>query len=335
MWKTIGHETVVRYFQRALARGEIGHAYLFVGLEGVGKATLATDMAAALLCPLQLADPCGECSACLAVARWQHPDLHIIHIEEGRKSIRTQQIAELQHTVALRPLRSPLRVSLIFDAQVLQPEAAQRLLKTLEEPPEHNVLILTATDAHALPATLVSRCQVWRLSPLPQALIERTLVQHGIPQPQAASLAAASRGRLGWALRAAQAEGVLSQYERALDELVMILEMDALQRINRIDRLLEQNTDVPTLLELWGEWWRALLLVRAGLPSGLATSRTTALMDFAAVLPYASIAQALRATWEAQDWVRANVSSRLALETLVLQLPVLPATQAAVGARSS
>ena len=168
-----------QFLQRAIAQRSLGHAILLAGPQSIGKRTLALDLTAALLCNAQPGDPCWECIQCKGVLRQQHPDLHLVELEEGRKSIRMEQVAALQRAVALRPYQAAQRVSLIFDAHLLQPEASQRLLKTLEEPPPHNTLVLTATSTHLLPQTLLSRCQVWRLTALPQRLVQSTLEQRG------------------------------------------------------------------------------------------------------------------------------------------------------------
>ena len=321
MWQTIGHERVRRFFQRAIAQDALGHAILLVGPESVGKRTLALDLAAALLCGEQSGAPCWECPACKGVLRQQHADFHLVELEEGRKSIRMEQIGALQRAVALRPYQAAQRVSLILAAHLLQPEASQRLLKTLEEPPPHNTLILTAVSAHLLPQTLLSRCQVWRLAALPRRVVQAALEERGTPQPDAAFLAAASLGRLGWAFHASANPEIHAQEESLVRALVETLQADRAARSAFVDQLLDAGTELDRLFDLWSEWWRSLLLRQADVPQEAVEGGQA--FGHPADVGFApqEIVTAIKRIDETRDWIRANVNPRLALETLVLHLP--------------
>lgn len=320
MWRTVGHERVLRFLQRAIAHGSLGHAILFAGPPSVGKRTLALDLTAALLCDVQSGVPCWECSQCKGISRQQHPDFHVIGLDEGRKSIRMEQVAALQQAVALRPYQATQRVSLILDAHLLQPEAGQRLLKTLEEPPPQNTLVLTAQSTHLLPQTLLSRCQVWRLSALPSRVVQSVLVERGVSQQEAAFLAAASLGRLGWAIDASEQPELREQEETIVRALVDTLQADRAARGALVDQLLDEVTDLERLFELWSEWWRSLLLRAMDMPDksddGLALGN---LADMN-ITP-GEVVGIIKRIDEAREWVRANVNARLALESLVLHLP--------------
>lgn len=321
MWQTIGHERAQRFLQRAIARQSLGHATLLAGPQSVGKTTLALDVTAALLCSERSEGACWQCTHCKGVQRRLHSDLHLVELEEGRKTIRVEQIAALQRAVALRPYQAAQRVAIIRDAHLLQPEASQRLLKTLEEPPPYNTLILTATATHLLPATLVSRCQVMRLSALPQSLIRSTLIERGAPEQDAAFLAAASLGRLGWAISASQQPELREQEEAIVAVLIEILRSDRAARTALVDSLLNETSDLERLFELWNEWWRSLLLFQAGAADD-DKGISQALGDSAGMASSPSeIVRVIKRIDETREWVRANVNPRLALETLVLHLP--------------
>ncbi len=338
MWRTIGHERVRRFLQRAIAREALGHAILLAGPAAVGKTTLALDLAAGLLCGQGGGDPCWQCRECKGVLRRQHPDFHLVQLEEGRKSIRMEQIAALQQAVALRPYEAGQRVSLMLEAHLLQPEASQRLLKTLEEPPPHNTLVLTAESTHLLPPTLLSRCQVWRLTALPRRVVQAALEERGTPRQDAAFLAAASLGRMGWALDAAANPELRGQEESLVRALVESLRADRAARTAVVDQLLDEADDLDRLFDLWIEWWRSSLLGHTGVPQprvedGLTDEGRNIEEDgeFAetgqefggAGLRFSlhEIVTAIKRIHEARDWIRANVNARLALETLVLHLP--------------
>ncbi len=321
MWHTIGHDRVQRFLQRAIAQRSLGHAVLFAGPESVGKQTLAFDLTAALLCSRQPNDPCWECRDCKGILRQQHPDFHLVQLEEGRRTIRMDQVAALQRAVSLRPYQAPQRVSLILDAHLLQPEASQRLLKTLEEPPAHNTLVLTAVSLHLLPQTLLSRCQVWRLTALPRRRIQTVLEQRGVPQERAAFLAAASLGRLGWAIAASARPELREQEEAMVQALLRTLRADRAARTALVDEMLDEISDVDRLFDLWSEWWRSYLLHQVGVQDGFDGDGSAFGSEVGFEIPIQDVATAIKRIDEAREWIRANVNARLALETLVLHLP--------------
>lgn len=321
MWRTVGHERVLRYLQRALSQQSLGHAALFAGPSSIGKRTLAFDLAAALLCGDQAQAPCWECSQCKGILREQHPDFHLVALEEGRKTIRMEQVAALQRAAALKPYQAAQRVSLILDAHLLQPEAAQRLLKTLEEPPAHNTLILTAISTHLLPQTLLSRCQVWRLTALPHRVVQTALTERGVPLQEAAFLAAASLGRLGWAIEASEHPELREQEESMVAALVNALNADRAARAALVDQLLDEAPDLDRLFDLWCEWWRSLLVRQVRGPMDAGNDDHAFGTNANLNISPQEVVSVIKRIDEAREWVRANVNARLALESLVLHLP--------------
>lgn len=321
MWRTVGHQRVLRFLRRAINQQALGHAILFAGPESIGKRTLALDLTAALLCDTTGHDPCWECAQCKGVARLQHPDLHLVELEEGRKSIRMEQVAALQQAVSLRPYQATQRVSVILDAHLLQPEAGQRLLKTLEEPPALNTLILTATSTHLIPQTLLSRCQVWRLTALPRHLVQSELERRGVPQHDAAFLAAASLGRMGWAIDASIHPDLREQEEALVRLLIQTLQADRVARMELVDVLLDNAAELDRLFDLWSEWWRSFLLAQAGVPGGEDDNKHALVKDVELSISPEEAVGVIKRIDETREWVRANVNVRLALETLALHLP--------------
>ncbi len=192
-WQGIeGHDEVVQRFRTMLARGRLAHTFLFVGPPGIGKRTFATRLAAALLCPAREAealDPCGVCPSCLQVAAGTHPDLlqvakpadkSFIPLELfiGPKEKRMQQ--GLCHDISLKPFMGGRRVAIIDDADYLNEEGANSLLKTLEEPPARSVLILIGTSTDRQLPTIRSRSQTVRFKPLSVPLVTELLVSRGL-----------------------------------------------------------------------------------------------------------------------------------------------------------
>ncbi|MHB8810203.1 MAG: DNA polymerase III subunit delta' [Desulfobulbaceae bacterium] len=194
----IGQPKAVNMLQRALTGGQLAHAYLLTGPDGVGKATAARAVAATLLCREETsAAPCGRCPGCLKFASANHPDF--LHIRPEGAVIKIDQVRELKKALAFPPLEARLRVTLLEEVHTMRREAANSLLKVLEEPPPDNLLLLTADEAEPLLPTILSRCQVIPFSPLPlAATIEILLRMHpGLDQESAATLAELAAGSPG------------------------------------------------------------------------------------------------------------------------------------------
>ncbi|HEY4307845.1 MAG TPA: DNA polymerase III subunit [Pirellulales bacterium] len=192
-----GHDDVVGKFRAMLARGRLAHTFLFVGPAGVGKRSFALRLAATLLCPnrpVEMLDPCGQCGSCLQVAAGTHPDLlevrkpadkSFIPLELfiGPKEKRMQQ--GLCHDISLKPYMGGRRVAIIDDADHLNEEGANSLLKTLEEPPARSVLILIGTSLDRQLPTIRSRAQTMRFRPLPVEVVAQQLIARGIANDEA------------------------------------------------------------------------------------------------------------------------------------------------------
>jgi DNA polymerase-3 subunit delta' len=228
-WQGIeGHDAIVERFRRSLAAGRLPSTFLFVGPAGVGKRTFAMKLAQALLCernPPEALDPCGECPDCKQVSAGSHPDLDYVEKEPERNELRIRLFVGdgekrmqegLVVRIALKPARGRRKVAIIDDADLLNEESANCLLKTLEEPPPGSVLILVGTSEHRQLPTIRSRCQIVRFQPLAEPIVARLLVEKGIvtDQFEAERLAALSGG--GLAQAAALADPDLMEFRRQL-----------------------------------------------------------------------------------------------------------------------
>ncbi|HED39870.1 MAG TPA: DNA polymerase III subunit delta' [Chromatiales bacterium] len=143
-----------------IMRGSLPHALLLSGRRGIGKHHFAVQLAELLLCSENQAEPCGRCKGCRLIAAGTHPDLKQIEPPEDKQIIGVDQIRELTHYLSLTALCGGYRVVLIDPADCMNANAANSLLKTLEEPPANTSLLLISDRPSALPATIRSRCQV-------------------------------------------------------------------------------------------------------------------------------------------------------------------------------
>jgi DNA polymerase-3 subunit delta' len=241
----LGQTKALTLLSRALASGRLAHAYLFAGPDGVGKTTVARDLAAMLLCrqPEQ-GGPCGRCSGCMQYRSGNHPDF--MRIRPDGAAIKIDQIRDLKKALNFAPFESGLRVVLLEDVQTMRREAGNSLLKALEEPPPGNLLILTGTGTGMILDTIVSRCQVSPFASLPLGLAARIIRQHRPELDTAGSevLAALADGCPGQAL-ALEADGILVLYRRIVAELTSLPEKAAV----RTERALALAVDLAEAKE--------------------------------------------------------------------------------------
>jgi len=320
MWQVVGHDWVVELLKRSLENGRVSHAYLLTGPAQIGKTTLALNFAQALNC-LSEDRPCGECLSCRKIARHIHPDVRIIEGKDG--TIGIDQIRAMQREVALSPYEGRWRIYIIREMERATTEAANCLLKTLEEPPSQVILLLTARDADALPPTIVSRCQVLNLRPLPTGLIQETLQQRWkVDEEKARLLARLSGGRIGWAIEANQDEVILKMREERLHEMLALMGKGQVGRLDYAYQLSRQADTVPEVLDLWLGWWRDLLLVKGGCPEAVTNiDQQAALQEMAKKYSLRQVQGFIKALQDTARQLEQHVNPRLALEVLMLSLP--------------
>jgi DNA polymerase III subunit delta' len=198
-----GQPAAKRLFRHALANDSLSHAYLLAGPEGLGKLEFALEVAVAVVSPC---GGCGECLECERARRGAHPDLRLIQREGER--IRLAQIEPLVAELALKPFSGERRVWILTDVEQLMPEAANKLLKSIEEPPAHVYFLLVTDGQERVLPTVVSRCQIVEFRPLADAEIEAYLRErHGLEGDEARALARLARGSVERAERDAADAG--------------------------------------------------------------------------------------------------------------------------------
>jgi DNA polymerase-3 subunit delta' len=248
MWQVIGQERSVELFQRGLVSGKLAHAYLFVGPEHVGKMTLALNLAQALNCEAA-APPCQECPACQRIKERRHADVQTIGLvkkeDEGEaKLIGIEQIRDMLHAANLPPFEGRHKVFIIANAELLSLDAANLLLKTLEEPVDNVTFILLTVNDKLLPPTVISRCQRLELAPLPLAVEAAALEARLHIEPERARLLAGlSHGCPEWALAAVNDDSLLHRRDEELDKIITVTGAGYEERFAYVARLAARFSD--------------------------------------------------------------------------------------------
>ncbi len=245
-----GHRLQLQALAQLIAGGRVGHAYLFEGTEAVGKRTIAWSVLARLACwSDQPGDACGHCRSCLALQRGDHPDLALL--ERDGAFIKIDQVRSATARLKYEPVVGKIKGLLVDGAETLKEEAANALLKTLEEPPPSTVFFLVSSQPQLLLPTIRSRCQVLRFGELAAADLA-LLLEHEGQDPDSAHAAAAL------------AEGSLAA-ARALCDPDKLRVIDAIAQF-----AFELGTQTPAQAGAWTERLAGLL---SGDEAGEATSR--------------------------------------------------------------
>ncbi len=311
-WKIIGNEPAQRALAGALETNRLAHAYLFSGPSRVGRRAVAIAVAKTSNCLAQARrayDFCGHCRSCRLIPG-AHPDVTLVGPGESSR-IGIDVAREIRNLASLRPGTSRRRFIIIDDAHRMTSEAANALLKTLEEPSAYTTLVLIAPSASSLPETVSSRCQEIRFSTVPAGQIGEGLIEAGCDPARAEELARLSYGRPGWALAALSEPSLVEARREVLETWKGLAAPGLLERFVAAAELANRYraTGKWTLmddLDIFTQWWKEALT------TSLAEGDSKHLHSYH---------KALKALQTLQRRLQFNVNIRLALEATALELP--------------
>jgi DNA polymerase-3 subunit delta' len=326
-WPVYGHEWAANYLHKALLNQRLRQAYLMVGIPSIGKMQFARALAMALNCTHEdpIRRPCGECRSCRLVNSGNHPDMIYSELDASTGSLKIEVLRDVMKRLALRPYESRYRIAIIPDFDHAKGQAQDAILKTLEEPPDHAVILLLATSTEPILPTILSRCQKVYLRPVPLDTLQDILVSsYGAAPDQAQLLARLSGGRIGWAIDALRGEDILAKRDTALDLLEQILKSNRAVRFDLANNLSKDRAALLTLLELWQTYWRDILLNLENAPVKPCNSDRIDQIERMRMMMSADEAlNAMKATQSLMRQLDTNVNVRLALEVLMLEYPGL------------
>ncbi len=258
----LNQKKAINILKKELKTAEISHAYLFLGEEGVGKKTVALEFAKSLNCKQEEADNCDDCINCRKITHGNHPDVKIVEIEEDSSELKIDQIREIQKEIAYKPYESERKLYIIDEADKMTVQAANSLLKTLEEPPSYATIILLAEEISSLLPTIISRCENVKLSNIPAEIIEKHLKEKGIEEKKAQISSIFSRGSPGRAFDFVNDEHTIENRKKLLDFLTSLPETSTVDIFNRIEEINEiVQSDFP-FFNLISGWYRDIILCK-------------------------------------------------------------------------
>ncbi len=338
-WGISGHEWAVEMLQEQIRRDSVRHAYLFCGPAGVGRRTLGIRFAQALDCPNPVApgEPCGKCKTCQQIERMQYADLAVIQAEKVGGTLKVEQVRALRQTLSLKPYQGKFRVALFLRFEEANQNAANALLKTLEEAPAHVIIILTAESPEQLLPTISSRCEVLRLRPLSIENVEGLLKEYGADEAKAMLLAHISAGRPGYALHLLTDKAALEFREEKLQDLIKLLKASRVERFAYAENLTRRKRDKKAdedvdrkdagdefrqALQLWLSFWRDVLICRSHASIPLVNLDLQEQVEaLAGRLSLEQVRKLVGDAEQAIDRLDRNVNARLLAEVLLLDWP--------------
>lgn len=314
-----GQDRVIDALQRSIAANRVAHAYLFEGPDGCGRRTTALALIQALFCKEPVnGDACGSCSSCRKLASGNHPDLHLLSPLLDKRDISIEQIRELQQQLSLRPFEAKRKACLIEPAERMNEKSANALLKTLEEPPGHAIIILLSTQADLLLSTIRSRCQHLRFSPLDDSSVIELLVQQGMTSSKALELAPLAEGSMERAVALEEESDAMRR-----QELLVLLSKVSSKHIATVfdaaESVASGREETLLTFNLLISLLRDLLLIcscgQGGIANRFLNSELTA--EASRFTP-AGCMEALEHALEIRRAVQGNANSKLALERFLL-----------------
>ncbi len=325
MWQVIGQDKLLSLLKQNLKERNIAHAYLLTGPRHIGKGTLAVNIAQAVNCDAS-EPPCGQCHSCFRIAQEKHADVIFTHLNSSVE-ISIDTIRELQHLANLPPYEGKYKVFIINDAEYLSIEAANCLLKILEEPPPTVIWLLLASEENRLLPTVISRCQRLEFKLLPMKQIQGILVdQYDIAPNKANLLARLSHGCLGWAISAVKDDNLLPQRTQNINKFVSLLTANLEQRFGCAQewaiQFNRQRRSMIETIEDWINWWRDLMLIRGSCEEFITNlDYKASLEQQASNLTMREINGFIADLCLLKEQLSKNINVRLLLEWVMLSMP--------------
>lgn len=337
-WEIIGHHAAVSFLQNNLKNDQLSHAYLFLGPKGLGRKILAQNFLLAIFCSKRKnLEPCRHCTNCQQLIKNIHPD--VLWIDRGvdektdklKKNISIEQVREVKDRLSKGSFLDGHKAVVINHADLLSLEAANALLKILEEPAKKVLIILIARQADNLPGTILSRCQIVRLETVSREEIYNYLINQGCARDLALELSYLAGGRPGRALDFFHQPELLTEYQTSARDFLTLINSSLPQRFKIIEELVKSGDDLISkinilndALDLWRSLVRDVLLLKTSreeIPDGLINVWLRKDLKNAKLYNKSlkELTDFLNQITETEKLLKNNINPQLALESLLLK----------------
>ena len=319
----IGHEQITEHLKNAIALDKVSHAYIFNGPDGSGKMMLAEAFAMALQCEGEGTKPCLSCHSCKQAMDHNQPDIiyvthekpNVIKVDDIRKQI--------NNDIVIKPYSSRYKVYIVDEAEKMNPQAENALLKTIEAPPAYAVIILLTTNADSFLPTILSRCIRLNLKSVKADVIKNFLMKnYQIPDYQADVCAAFSQGNVGKAIELASSEQFGELKASVLQLMKRLKDIDLYEMTEAVKQIAEYKLTVNDYFDLMMIWFRDVLYMKATNDANglIFKDEVYDIKKQAARHSYQGIETILKALETAKIRISANVNFDLVVELLLLTI---------------
>ena len=319
----IGHEQIIQHMSTALKNKKISHAYIFEGPNGSGKNMLARAFAKALECEAGYGDACDMCRSCHQMDTGNQPDVKwLVHEKPATISVddvRTQ----INGDMAIKPYSSKYKIYIVDEAEKMNEQAQNALLKTIEEPPAYGIILLLTNNLEAMLPTILSRCIVFHLKPVSTEKIVNYLEKElNVPDYKAHICAAVSQGVIGKAIAMASSEDFNDLQYHVLNIVKNIHDMDIYEVIETVRHLSAYKTDINDVIDMMMVWYRDVLILKVTKDANTIVYKDEyrALMNQAKRSSYEGINTIIQSLEKAKARLAANVNFDIAMEMMLLAM---------------
>ena len=319
----LGNEMVKDHFKKAIQNHKISHAYILTGEAGMGRKSIANAFAMSLLCEKGGSEPCMMCHSCKQVMSGNHPDLiYVTHEKPG--SIGVDDVREqINDTIMIRPYSSYYKIYIVDEAEKMNQQAQNALLKTIEEPPAYAVILLLTTNADSFLPTILSRCITLNLKVVKEDVIKSYLMKtYHIPDYQADVCVAFAQGNVGKAIQLASSDDFNEMKASALQLIKRLDDIDLYEMTAAVKQIADYKLEINDYFDLMMIWYRDVLYFKAtGDVNGLIfKDEVYDIKRQAEKSSYNGINSILEALRKAQIRLDANVNFDLVIELLLLTI---------------
>lgn len=319
----LGHEQIIEHLKNAIQLDKVSHAYILNGPDMSGKKMIAESFAMTLQCEKKEAEPCMECHSCKQAINRNQPD--IIYLQhEKPNTISVDDIrSQINNDIVVKPYSSPYKVYIIDEAEKMNMQAQNALLKTIEEPPAYAVILLLTTNAETFLPTILSRCVRLNLKVVPDEKIKTYLMEHyEVPDYKADVCVAFAQGNVGKAIQLASSEDFNEIKNAALQLIKRLDDIELHEMAEAIKQINSYKLQINDYFDLIMIWYRDVLLYKATADVNKLVFKEEVydIKKEASRSSYGGIETILEALDKAKIRLNANVNFDLVVELLLLTI---------------
>ena len=319
----VGHEQIIEHLKNAITMDKVSHAYIFNGPEYSGKMMLAEAFAMALQCEENNPEGCMKCRSCKQAADRNQPDIIYVSHEKPNTISVDDIRQQLNNDIVIKPYSSKYKIYIVDEAEKMNPQAQNALLKTIEEPPAYAVIMLLTTNADSFLQTILSRCITLNLKSVKDETIRKHLMSHyQIPDYQADICTAFAQGNVGKAIQLASSDDFNELKAATLQLLKRLEDIDLYELGAAIKQIGEFKLKVQDYFDLMMIWYRDILYFKAtnDVNKLIFKDEVYDIKKQAATHSYQGIEAIIEALQKAKVRLNANVNFDLVIELLLLTI---------------